>query len=53
MAKRIAKKERAITADIFKAAAKLFAERPRDIERALERCVKFQPAIVAQAVRQT
>jgi hypothetical protein len=50
--KTIAKKRRALHADIFKAAAKLYCERPRDIARALERCVKFQPAIAAQAVRQ-
>ncbi len=53
MGKRIAKKERALTAAIFKAAEKLFAERPRDIERALERCVRFQPSLAATAVRQT
>jgi hypothetical protein len=51
--KQIAKKQRALKPAIFKAAAKLFDERPRDIERELKRCVKFQPAIVAQAVRQT
>jgi hypothetical protein len=50
--KTIVKKQRALRADIFKAAAKLYDERPRDIARALERCVKFQPAIAAQAVRQ-
>lgn len=53
MAKRIAKKQRALTADIFKAGAKLLKERPREIEQALKRCVKFQPSIAAQAVRQT
>jgi hypothetical protein len=53
MAKRIAKKQRALATGIFKAGAKLFGERPREVERALERCVKFQPAIAAQAVRQT
>ncbi|MEO6741824.1 MAG: CHAD domain-containing protein [Chthoniobacteraceae bacterium] len=51
--KHIAKKQRALKPAIFKAAAKLFAERPGGIERTLERCVKFQPAITAQAVRQT
>lgn len=50
--KQIAKKLRALKPVIFKAAAKLFGERPREIEQALERCVKFQPAITAQAVRQ-
>lgn len=53
MLKHIAKKQQALHAEIFKAAAKLFCERPREIELALERCVKFQPTIVAQAVRQT
>ena len=48
----IAKKLRGLKPVIFKAAAKLFGERPREIERALERCVKFQPMIAAQAVRQ-
>jgi hypothetical protein len=51
--KRIAKKKRALEPAIFKTAAKLFGERPRGIAAALERCVKFQPAIAAQAVRQT
>ena len=51
--KGIAKKQRELKPAIFKAAAKLFDERPSEIERALERCVKFQPAIIAQAVRQT
>ena len=51
--KHIAKKQRALKTAIFKAAAKLFCERPGKIAKALERCVKFQPTIVAQAVRQT
>ena len=51
--KHIAKKKRALKAVIFKVAAKLFSERPREIRTALERCVKFQPTITAQAVRQT
>ena len=51
--KHIAKKQRALKTGIFKAAAKLFEERPREIQIALERCVKFHPAITAQAVRQT
>lgn len=50
--KPIAKRKRALKPAIFKAAAKLFAERPKEIERALERCVKFHPAITAQSVRQ-
>ena len=50
--KQIVKKQRALVPAIFKAAAKLYDERPRDIATALERCVKFQPAIAAQAVRQ-
>ena len=50
--KHVAKKQRALVPAIFKAAAKLYDERPRDIATALERCVKFQPAIAAQAVRQ-
>ena len=51
--KEIAKRQRALNPAIFKAAAKLFGERPREIERALDRCVKFHPVLVAQAVRQT
>lgn len=51
--KKIAKKKRSLEPAIFKAAAKLFGERPGKIARALERCVKFQPAIAAQSVRQT
>jgi CHAD domain-containing protein len=51
--KHIAKKKHALHPAIFKTAAKLFGERPREIAKALERCVKFQPAIAAQAVRQT
>lgn len=50
--KEIAKRQRELKPAIFKAAAKLFGERPGEIERALERCVKFQPAIIAQAIRQ-
>lgn len=53
LAKRIARKQKAAKTEIFKVARKLFAERPRDIARELERCVKFHPAIAAQAVRQT
>jgi len=51
--KKIAKRKRSLEPAIFKAAAKLFGERPGKIAAALERCVKFQPAIAAQAVRQT
>ena len=51
--KQIAKKQRALKPSIFKAGGKLFGERPSEIERALERCVKFQPTITAHAVRQT
>ena len=51
--KRIASEQRALKPAIFKAAEKLFCERAREIERELERCVKFQPSITAQAVRQT
>ncbi|MCX6981758.1 MAG: CHAD domain-containing protein [Verrucomicrobia bacterium] len=51
--KEIAKQQRALRPAIFKAAEKLFAERPRDIGRALDRGVKFHPLLVAQAVRQT
>ena len=51
--KHTAKKQRALQPGIFKMAAKLFGERPREIRTALERCVKFQPAITEQAVRQT
>jgi CHAD domain len=50
--KRIAKAQREVKPAIFKAAAKLFSLRPAEIGRSLERCVKFQPAITAQAVRQ-
>lgn len=50
--KRISKAQRELQPAIFKAAAKLFSQRPAEIERALERCVKFHPAITAQAVRQ-
>ena len=53
VSKHIAKKQRALKTAIFKSAAKLFEERPSEIRMALERCVKFHPAIVAQAVRQT
>ncbi|MEO6784668.1 MAG: CHAD domain-containing protein [Chthoniobacteraceae bacterium] len=52
-AKHIAKKQRALRPAIFKAGKKLFGERPNQIERTLKRCVKFQPTITAQAVRQT
>ena len=51
--KEIAKQQRALRPAIFKAAAKLFSERPREIERALDCGVKFHPLLVAQAVRQT
>ena len=51
--KHIAKKQRELKPTVFKAAAKLFGERPREIQRALERCVKFQPTITSQSVRQT
>ena len=51
--KEIAKQQRALKPAIFKAAEKLFGERPREIERALDRCVKFHPLLVAQAARQT
>lgn len=51
--KQIAKQQRARQPGIFKAAAKLFDGRPREIERALQRCVKFHPTITAQAVRQS
>ncbi len=50
--KRIERRQRELEPAIFKAAERLFGERPREIARALERCVKFQPAITAQAVRQ-
>ena len=50
--KQITKRKRELKTAIFKAAAKLFTERPADIKYALERCVKFQPAITALAVRQ-
>lgn len=52
LARRIARKQKAARAEIFKVARKLFAGRPQDIARDLERCVKFHPAIAAQAVRQ-
>ena len=51
--KEIAKQQRALIPAIFRAAEKLFGERPREIERALDRCVKFHPLLVSQAVRQT
>ena len=51
--KHIAKKQRALRTPIFKVAGKLFRERPREIARELGRCLKFHPAIAAQAVRQT
>ncbi len=50
--KEIAKQQRALKPAIFKAASKLFSERPREIERELARCVKFHPALTEQAVRQ-
>ena len=50
--KRIVKKKRALEPAIFRVAEKLFSERPGRIATALARCVKFQPAITAQAVRQ-
>ena len=53
MVKRIVKKTRALEPAIFKAAAKLFSDRPDKIAGELGRCVKFHPALVAQAVRQT
>ncbi len=51
--KQIAKRQRKLEPAIFKAAEKLFDKCPHKIERALKRCVKFHPAIAAQAVRQT
>ena len=51
--KDIERQQRALKPSVFKAATKLFRERPREIERALNRCVKFQPTLAAQAVRQT
>ncbi len=51
--KAIAKRQRALEPAIFKAAAKLFGDRPREIGRSLDRCVKFHPLLAAQAVRQT
>ena len=51
--KRIAKKKKELKASALKCGRKLFAARPRDIGRELERCVKFQPALAARAVRQT
>jgi hypothetical protein len=51
--KEITKQQRALIPAIFRAAEKLFGERPREIERALDRCVKFHPLLVSQAVRQT
>lgn len=53
VSKHLTKKQRALKAGIFNVAAKLFADRPSKIRTALERCVKFHPTIVAQAVRQT
>ncbi len=52
MLKRIDKKQRALIPAIFEAAEKLYDERPHKIAKALERCVKFHPGIIAQAVRQ-
>jgi hypothetical protein len=52
-AKHVAKRQRALKTAILKAAAKLFREGPGAIERQLERCLKFHPALVAQSVRQT
>ena len=51
--KEIEKQQRTLKPAIFKAAAKVFGERPREIECALDRCVKFHPLLVAQAARQT
>ncbi len=50
--RRIEKRQRELRPAIFKAAEKLFGGHPREIAKALERCVKFQPAVAAQAVRQ-
>ncbi len=50
--KQVGKKMRELKPAIFKAAERLFATRPKDIGQALERCVKFQPTITEQAVRQ-
>jgi hypothetical protein len=52
LARRIAKKQKAARVEIFKVARKLFAEQPQEIAREMERCVKFHPALAAQAVRQ-
>jgi hypothetical protein len=50
--KHVEKRQHELKTAIFKAAVKLFSERPKEIEQALIRCVKFQPGITAQAVRQ-
>ncbi len=52
MAKHLEKKLHGLRTAIFKTAVKLFEERPREIGTALERCVKFHPAIAVLAVRQ-
>lgn len=53
LAKVIRRKQDALRRTVFMAARKLFEEKPKTIERDLNRCVKFHPAIASQAVRQT
>jgi CHAD domain-containing protein len=52
MGKRIAKERKALKPLIFKAAAKLFSDKPGEMAKALERCVKMLPAVAANCARQ-
>jgi hypothetical protein len=50
--KRIAREQKALAPLIFKSADKLFADKPREMAKALERCVKMLPALAANCARQ-
>ena len=50
--KRIAKKRKALKPVIFKTAEKLFSEKPREVAKELEHCVRMLPAVAALSARQ-
>ena len=50
--KRIARKRKALKPVILNVAAKLYPEKPRELTKQLERCVKMLPAIAALCARQ-
>ena len=52
LARRIAKKRKALKPLVFKTAAKLFSEKPREVAKELERSVRMFPAIAALSARQ-